>query len=98
MVKIEIFEAKIGCNILLKQYKPFAMTDSLINNDSRKAEKIQKILSGLDSPHSHNVYRCLVEIRTKFATNDGQKAKSLVSMGLVAKLIPLLERSSIHQS
>ncbi len=68
------------------------MGDSLITNDSRKSEKLQKILSGLDSSQSHNVYRCLVEIRTKFATNDGQKAKSLVSMGLVAKLIPLLER------
>ena len=60
--------------------------------DLRKAEKITKILSGLESSHSHNVYRCLVDIRTKYATGDPQKSKALVSMGLVAKLIPLLER------
>ena len=62
------------------------------NSDSRKAEKIEKILSGLESSHSQSVYRCLVDIRTKFATGDGQKAKTLVSFGLIGKLIPLLER------
>jgi hypothetical protein len=62
------------------------------NTDSRKTEKIQKILSGLESSHSQTVYRCLVDIRTKYAAADGQKAKTLVSFGLVGKLIPLLER------
>ena len=60
--------------------------------DPVKEEKLRKILSGLESPHSQNVYRCLVDIRTKYATGDYQKSKALVSLGLVGKLIPLLER------
>jgi hypothetical protein len=56
-------------------------------SDSEKAEKLRKILSELKSPDSQNVYKCLVEIRTKFAVADGQKAKPLVSMGLISKLV-----------
>lgn len=57
-----------------------------------RTEKIRKFLAQLESSQAPVVYKCLVDIRTKYAVGDCQKAKNLVSLGLVSKLVPLLER------
>ena len=62
------------------------------SSDPERTETIKKFLHQLESSQSQIVYKCLVEIRTKFAGSDYQKAKNLVSHGLVSKLVPLLER------
>jgi Armadillo/beta-catenin-like repeat len=68
------------------------MSSTRYPSDPEKSEKIRRFLSQLESSQSQIVYKCLVEIRTKFAVGDCQKAKSLVSLGLVPKLVSLLER------
>lgn len=60
--------------------------------DRQRAEKIRNFLSQLECSEHQTVLKCLVDIRTKFAVADGQKSKSLVSHGLIEKLLPLLER------